>query len=97
MAYPWQASLCEAQEALFFFWFGLLTLFFFGLKSHMGKAENGVGMQPMPIRNARFREYVSAPGKVFPRFGVAPRVGVKDSHSLVWPLEWSVTHKRGIL
>ena len=29
------------------------------------------------------REYVSAPGKVFPRFGVAPRDGVKDSHSSV--------------
>ena len=46
------------------------------------------------------REYVSAPGapgKVFPRFGVAPGVGVKDSHSWVWPLEWSVTRKRGIL
>ena len=38
-----------------------------------------------------------APSKVFPHFGVAPRVGVKDSHSSVWPLEWSVTHKRGIL
>ena len=46
---------------------------------------------------SRQREYVSARGKVFPRFGVAPRVGVKDSHSSVWPLEWSVTHKRGIL
>ena len=46
------------------------------------------------------REYVIAPGalgKIFPRFGVAPRVGVKDSYSSVWPLEWSVTHKRGIL
>ena len=43
------------------------------------------------------REYVSAPGKVFPCFGVAPGVGVKDSHSSVWPLEWSVTHKRGIV
>ena len=45
-------------------------------------------------------EYVSAPGvpgKVFPRFGVAPQVGVKDSHTSVWPLEWSITHKRGIL
>ena len=48
------------------------------------------------------RAYVSAPGtrracraKGFPRFGVAPRVGVKDSHSSVWPLERSVTHKRG--
>ena len=39
----------------------------------------------------------SAPGKVFPCFGVAPRVGVKDSHSSVWPPEWSVTHQRGIL
>ena len=38
-----------------------------------------------------------APGKVFPRFGVAPQVGVKDSHSSAWPLEWSVTHKMGIL
>ena len=32
-----------------------------------------------------------APGKIFPRFGVAPRVGVKDSHTSVWPLEWSCT------
>ena len=32
------------------------------------------------------RDYVSAQGKVFPHFGVAPRVGVKDSHSSVWPL-----------
>ena len=36
-------------------------------------------------------------GKVFPRFGVAPQFGVKDFHASVWPLEWSVTHKRGIL
>ena len=43
------------------------------------------------------REYVSAPGKVFPRFGLAPRVGVEECHSSVWPLEWSITHKRGIL
>ena len=46
------------------------------------------------------REYGSAPGapgKVFPRFGLAPRVGVKESHSSVWPLEWCITHKRGIL
>ena len=41
------------------------------------------------------REYISAPGKVYPRVGVAPRVGDKDSS--VWPFEWSVTHKRGIL
>ena len=49
---------------------------------------------------SQFREYVStpgAPGKVFPRFGVAPRVGVNDSHSSVWPLEWSVMHLSGIL
>ena len=30
-------------------------------------------------------------------FGVATRVVVQDSHSSAWPLEWSVTHKRGIL
>ena len=34
-----------------------------------------------------------APDKIFPRFGVAPRVGVKDPHSS----EWSVTRKKGIV
>ena len=42
-------------------------------------------------------EYVSEPGKVFPCFGMAPQVRVRDSHSSVWPLGWSITHKRGIL
>ena len=54
----------------------------------------------LPDVECMLGEYVSAlgaPGKVFPRFGVALRVGVKDSHSSVWPLEWSVTPKRGIL
>ena len=28
---------------------------------------------------------------------VVPRVGVEDSHSSLWPLEWSITHKRGFV
>ena len=28
-----------------------------------------------------------APGKIFPRFDVAPRIGVNNSHYSVWPLE----------
>ena len=66
----------------------------------LGQGKEGAGPDPHSRGGAAGRqhgEYVSAPGKVFPRFGVAPRVGVRDSHSSVWPLEWSVTHKRGIL
>ena len=48
-------------------------------------------------RRARTGRAPVVPGKVFPRLSVAPRVGVKDSHSSVWPFEWSVMHSRGIL
>ena len=53
------------------------------------------GRWPLPL--GEYLRAPGAPGKVLPRFGVAPRVGVQDSHASVWPLEWSVTHERGIL
>ena len=45
-------------------------------------------------------EYISAPGTRRAKFSHALvwfGVGIKDPHSSVWPLDWSVTHKRGIL
>jgi len=61
------------------------------------RALRCMAVESMLACQARAGHAPGAPGKVFPRFGVAPRVGVKDSHSSVWPLEWSVTHKKGIL
>ena len=39
------------------------------------------------LRTPRFWRGPSSWGSRLPHFGVAPLVGVKDSHTLPWPLE----------
>ena len=83
--------MCYTEGAV---WVGVQAA---GLQCRYGPGMQGVQVRSRHSGIQRVHWRAGHARQSFHTLWCGPRVGVKDSHSSVWLLEWSVTHKRGIL